>query len=688
MGNRRQSGYTATPVGARPAALPALLLLARALMAQTPSDTLPPTPGLTGMQELEKVVVLPTAPGCHAHGDKPLGALDSYLAESNSVNMIRRGCYAWEPMLNGMATERSMITVDGMRIYGACTDKMDPVTSYVETANLSRARIRSGTSGGEHGGTIAGSIDLERRRSGFSATRGLGGSTSAGFETNNLQRILGTALHYASPALYTDVDFTFRQAGNYRAGHRPDASNTVDFSQFTKYNLSAIAGYRPGEGKEVEASVIFDKATDVGYPGLPMDVSLAQALIGSVQYRHLPRLGPVSLWETKLYYNTITHVMDDSRRPVVPIRMDMPGWSTTEGFYTKLYASAGRHAIKATLSGHRNNSLAEMTMYPHDPAEPVMFMLTWPDVRTLYSGLNAEDRIRFNDRVDLTVHAGLGIHGNTIGSEFGRRSLELFYVSLPPRKQRWLPSGGATITHRQGRFTHRLGAGYSERAPSVSEGYGFYLLNANDNHDYVGDPRMRNEGSLSAELGSRYQRDKVFVEWTAAWFHLVDYIIGRPHPELMPMNITASGVKVYEQIPYATLFNTGLNAEYRFNETWQLRGDASWRYGEGSDGTRLPLIQPLQFRTKLRYARKQYAAEATVEGSTRNRPSLSFGETSKPGFLIGHLSVSREFAIRNHRLGVNMGVDNILDQYYTTFSDWFGIPRMGRNVYAHVVYVW
>ncbi len=668
--------------------LPLAMLLVAPLLAQTEPDTLPPLPNLMEMQELEQVVILPTGPGCHTHGDKPLGSLDSYLAESNSVNMIRRGCYAMEPMLNGMATERSVVTVDGMRIYGACTDKMDPVTSYVETSNLSRARIKSGSSGGEHGGTIAGSIDLERRRTGFKDKRGWGGTASAGFEGNNAQRIFGTALNYAGPSLYTDVDFTFRKADNYRAGHRPDASNTVDFSQFTKYNLSAIAGYKLSAGNEVEASVIYDKATDVGYPGLPMDVSLAEALIGSVQYRHLPRNGPVSLWETKLYYNTITHVMDDSHRPVVPIRMDMPGWSTTEGFYTKLYASAGKHAIKATLSGHRNNSLAEMTMYPNNPAEPAMFMLTWPDVRTLYSGLNAEDRIRFNERLDLTVHAGLGIHENTIGSEFGRRSLELFYVSLPPSKQRWLPSGGATLSHRKGRFTHRIGAGYSERAPSVSEGYGFYLLNANDNYDYVGDPRMHNEGSLSAELASAYKHGKLELEWSAAWFHIVDYIIGKPRPELMPMNITASGVKVYEQIPYATLFNTALTAAYRFSDTWQLLGDASWRYGQGSDGTRLPLIQPLQFRTKLRYAKKQYVAEASAEGSSRNRHSPEFGETSKPGYLIGNLSVSREFAIKKHRLSVNLGVDNIFDQYYTTFSDWFGIPSMGRNVYAHVVYAW
>jgi len=666
-----------------------MLPMATALLGQVAADSLTEARmGTIAAQDLKEVVVVGTAPGSQGPGDRPLGSLDNYLSESNTVNMIRRGSYAWEPMLNGMATERSVITVDGMRIYGACTDKMDPVTSYVETANLSSARIRSGASGGEHGGTIAGSIDLERRRSGFKAQRSLGGTASAGFETNNSQRILGGALNYGSRLFYTDLDFTFRKADNYHAGHRPEAASEVVYSQYTKYNLSAIAGYKLGERNEVEASLIFDKATNVGYPGLPMDVSLAQALIGSVQYRHVPRNGPVSMWETKLYRNTITHVMDDSQRPDVPIRMDMPGWSTTEGYYTKLHAAMGRHRIKATLSGHRNGSRAEMTMYPNNPAEPTMFMLTWPDVRTLYSGLNAEDRIQLNSRLALTLHGGLGIHGNTIGSEFGRRSLELFHAALPASILRWLPSGGATFAHYRERFVHRISAGYSERAPSVSEGYGFYLLNANDNFDYVGDPRMRNEGSYCVELSGTYKRDKLHLEWSGTWFHIMHYIIGKPRPELMAMNMTAAGVKVYEQIPYATMFNAGMKAAYQFNEPWALAADASWRYGQGSDGSRLPLIQPLRLRTELHYAKKQYVAEASVEASTRNRHSPEFGETRKPGYLIGNLSVSRAIDVNKHRINVNLGVHNILNQYYTTFADWFGIPSMGRNVYCHVVYAW
>lgn len=60
-------------------------------------------------------------------------SVDEYLASSDNISFIKRGAYAWEPLLNSMSTERSTLTIDGMHIFGACTDKMDPITSYVES---------------------------------------------------------------------------------------------------------------------------------------------------------------------------------------------------------------------------------------------------------------------------------------------------------------------------------------------------------------------------------------------------------------------------------------------------------------------------------------------------------------------------------------------------------------------------
>ena len=108
----------------------------------------------TEVVSIKEIILIGSHLQVHQKEPKPLGSIDEYLETSARINMIKRGAYAWEPMLNGMATQRTVITIDGMRIFGACTDKMDPITSYVEISNLSEAAISSGQQGAENGATI------------------------------------------------------------------------------------------------------------------------------------------------------------------------------------------------------------------------------------------------------------------------------------------------------------------------------------------------------------------------------------------------------------------------------------------------------------------------------------------------------------------------------------------------------
>lgn len=79
---------------------------------------------------------------------KPLSTLDQYLEKSSKINMIKRGNYAWEPSINNMLSDRISVTIDGMQIFGACTDKMDPITSYVDVSNLEKMNKMFGFRGG------------------------------------------------------------------------------------------------------------------------------------------------------------------------------------------------------------------------------------------------------------------------------------------------------------------------------------------------------------------------------------------------------------------------------------------------------------------------------------------------------------------------------------------------------------
>ncbi len=613
---------------------------------------------------------------------KPLTTLDSYLEKASTINMIRRGSYAWEPFLNGMASERSVITIDGMRIYAACTDKMDPVTSYVEITNLAKANIHSGQSGSVGGTTIAGSLDLVRKKSTF-GEKGLTGMAFSGFETNNQQKIIGGALSYTLPKFFADVDFTLRDAENYKAG----GNQEILYSQFTKYNVSAIAGYKIDEHQQVEASLIYDKATNVGYPALTMDVSLAKAFIGSVAYTRHHISPTIQQWQTKLYYNDVTHVMDDTKRPIVPIRMDMPGWSKTAGFYSLMQGTVKKHNWKANLSGHFNESLAEMTMFSNTPGEKDMFMLTWPGIHTYYGDLFAEDVYTFSKKWKAIFSAGLGVQDNVVSNQFGLESLRIFYPDMPENKTRLLKRFSTAFQYENENWQYHLGAAYGERAPSVSEGYGFYLFNSFDRFDYIGNPEMKNEKSTSFNGSISYLQSRFSAKLSGSYFRIIDYIIGRPKSGLSVMTIGASGVKIYEQLKYANIFNSSIDVSYQIRKGLLWTSRLGYRRGSGEQVKYLPLMQPFTYGSGITYSVKTFSADASVEGAGKqNRFNPEFGEMELPAYTVFNLSASNHFKIGARTITLKAGVENLLDKNYTTFADWNRLPRMGRNVFVNLIW--
>ena len=649
-------------------------LIPTVIIAQEiPVDTITP-------KDLKEVIVIGKKSIWNVNQAKPLATIDEYLQQSSKVDMVRRGSYAWEPLINSMATERTLVTIDGMRVFGACTDKMDPITSYVEVSNLSQATIQSGQQGACHGATIGGSIDLQRNRSGFS-NLGWDAGINAGFESNSQQKILGTAINYANESFYIDTDFMFRDAENYTDGKGQE----VLFSQFNKFNISAISGFSLAKNKLIEASVIYDKATDVGYPALPMDVSLAEALITSLKYEYVPETSKIENWETKIYYNTITHKMDDTKRPSVPIHMDMPGWSDTFGFYSRAKGMSEMHHFMADVNAFYNKSVAEMTMYPADSNEKLMFMYTWPDVRTFYTALYLEDNIALNCHSSLKFSASLAHHNNEVASELGLESLQIFYPNIKASKSRILPSLASNYSYDENGFSYGFGLAFGSRAPSVSEGYGFYLFNSFDNFDYIGNPEMENENSLEGSATIGFKTSKLKSKISASYFHISNYIVGKPDATLVPMTIGASGVKIYTALDYATIFNADLNLEYQFSNAIKWKGQLVYSYGKDFEDQNLPFISPLRYLSSLDYKKGKFSSAIAVQGNaTQTQFSPFYGEDRTPDYAILNFDVGYAFRLEKTNWNLKAGIENIFDTYYSTFSDWNNIPRKGRNFYLNL----
>lgn len=632
---------------------------------------------------LEEVIIISSYKKALEHEShyKPLSTLDEYLESSQKVDMIKRGAYAWEPVLNDMASERLSITIDGMRIFGACTDKMDPVTSYVDVSNLCEVHVSSGQQGAKQGSTIGGALDLKLEKSNFKPL-GWVGTLETGGESNNTAQIIGGELNYSDERFYLDTDIIYRKAENYSAG----GGEEVAYSQFEKYNLSVNAGYKTGDGQKLMATFIFDEARDVGYPALPMDVSLARAFIGSVSWYQDAFLRNFTDWETKLYANKVTHIMDDSKRPDVPIRMDMPGWSDTYGYFSQMKLKNEKHRFLVKVDGFYNRSLAEMTMYPNNVEERTMFMLTWPDVRTLNSGFYAEDVIALK-KGSLKLSTRLALHNNTVADEFGLNSLRIFYPDMSRVKTRFLKSVSAQYSTKVESVQLRWGLSYGDRAPSVSEGFGFYLFNSFDNHDYIGNPDLKNEKSLEANARVSLGKEKFKMSLEGNFFHMTDYIIGEVHRDLSVMTIGADGVKIYENLEYADLYNITWDTEYAILPRLKWSAAVSYHRGTDQDGRNLPFIGPVGYNTSLQYNHKTFSGSVAMRGAGRQTNfNASYGEDQTNAYSVFSLVLGKSFSFGSDNLYVKSGVENIFDENYSTYTDWKNIPRMGRNFFMAVSY--
>ena len=625
-------------------------------------------------QNLDEVVIVSEAGRGRKRSVKgQVASIDEHLSELKNVSLVRRGSYAWEPVVNNMQTERLSTTIDGMKIFYACTDKMDPVTSYVESGNLQSISLNSGLDGNPQAtGNIGGSFDLKLRKAGFDNDP-FHTSLSAGHEWNGHVQVYGADAALSSHRTYLNAGAFYRHADNYKVG----GGDELKFSQFQKVNVFTNAGLRLAEKDMLEATFIFDRATDVGYPALNMDVAKAEGLITSLSYKHLFRKAS---WETKAYYNHITHEMDDTKRPDVEIHMDMPGKSWTAGVYSLLTTSLKQHDLALNYDLYYNRLFADMTMYPGGAAP--MYMVTWPDVGTLNTGVALTDNISIASNQSLRFSAKVAWQQQRLNNEEGYHALKVFFPGMTDSYHQTTGRIAANYQLSIANYQFNIGAGWGSRAPTVTEAYGYYLNNTFDQYDYIGNPSLKNESAVELNGAVKwFPAERINVALDGNVFLFSNYIIGQFETRLSPMTVDAEGVKVYGNISHATIANVSLTAEWQLTDQLRWNGKVSYSSGRDADGDPLPLISPISWQSELQYRYKRLQAQAVVKGNTRqSNYGAKYGETAAGEWAILNLSAQYGFS----SITIRAGIENLFDKQYATYADWNHIPQKGRNVYLNV----
>jgi len=604
---------------------------------------------------------------------------DKILEYTPGINMIRRGNFAMEPSLRSLSGGQITMSIDGMRIFGACTDKMDPISSYVEPNNLESFSVSYDPGANTGGSGIGGGIDFRLKQPSFTETQRWSGRLGSGFETNGAAVQTLAGVEYSSADVAFQINGIFRRSGNYNAS----GGREIPFSQYRKWNGSASLMVRTGESDYLKADYLQDEGYDIGYPALTMDVAFAKAKIAALSYVRNSKQGTVR-WETKGYYNYIDHAMDDTRRPpeTVPMHMDMPGTSTTFGAFSALDLHlSDNHHMKVQVDGYHNKLWATMTMYPSDGSPMFMYTLANP-VRSDV-GLHISDVISLSDKLTLTPSARLEyMHDDISGSEAKEQLSGMFTGDLSRNRLITNLSVAASF-QPDAHWLLKTSIARGGRAASLQEAYAFYIYNRLDAYDYLGNPDLSQESSLNLSIGSSYRNTTVEVSANMFGYFIQDYIAGMILDGYSTMTIGASGVKQYINIPSARLYGGEVALKWEPMERLVLTTLNTFTRGSDKGGSALPLIAPFKTINAIDYNLRKtfFRLEGVTNAAQKHVSAQRYGETATSASTILNCHIGRQLDLsRQTKLKLNVSVENIFDENYFQHLDIMKVSRPGRNL--------
>ena len=604
---------------------------------------------------------------------------EDILSRLPDINLIRRGNFGAEPLIRTYNSGEINILLDGMRIHGACTDKMDPVTIYIEPQNLQSLNIQAIHSCQE-GSNIGGTINLKLAGPVSSGISPFSGYISSGYQTAAKAFYETGYLNYRQNKWTYRSDFSFRKGSDYRTG----GGGIIPYSQYGKLNGSFSAKYQINNQWSFKSFLLMDDGWNIGFPALPMDVGYAAARIISLSLFQEKNSKYWSNTEFKVYGNSIYHLMDDSHRKDSAIPMNMPGHSKTFFMFanTFLHISDKQH-LKLRADIASTDLDASMTMLPN--SQSPMFMLTLPDNNSIQAGLAATYSAEIRKGFSFVTSARVDQFINTLTTTAAKRQLSGLQEPLNAI-YRILKNVSAEVAHyfNPGIKTF-LTISYAERMPTSNECYGFYLFNAFDNYDYIGSTSLKQESAFKTDFSFTYIKPALRLSLSAFTTKVNNYILGFYQPGLNTMTIGADGVKIYKNIPYA--FMSGIESGIILTPFKSIQFISTCKYNYGSDNNNnpLPLIAPF---TNISSLKKQIGNWSllleTNTATAQNRVNILAKEKKSPGYCIFNTRFSYTFSSGKFRYILDFGVENLFDIGYREHLDWGNINRPGRNIYSQI----
>ena len=160
------------------------------------------------------------------------------LRSINGISTIRRGGHGLDPVIRGQSDQRLNSSIDGAIVYGACSSKMDPASTYVNIENYDSITVIKGSQSVLYGaGGPGGVVRYERVTEPLSQANAYKFKIGQTFDSNAEAKTTIGDFTLGLGQAYFRINGSYSEAGNYETG-----TGLKPLTEYETSNYAAIIG--------------------------------------------------------------------------------------------------------------------------------------------------------------------------------------------------------------------------------------------------------------------------------------------------------------------------------------------------------------------------------------------------------------------------------------------------------------
>ncbi len=610
------------------------------------------------VEPADNMVILVTE-GQHANNANVVLAREpvSQLASDPSVALSRMGGRGVDPVIRGQSQERVDVLLDGIRVEGACPNRMDPPTSRLSSALPPVLEVRTTNHTLRWGPITGGQVVATTAAPDFSRGLTTGHLTTGGTDNGHGRFTNGSA------AVGRDGSWIRLAAGHDEADDYEDGSGRKVRSAYKNTEGRADVAWTAINGFYVKGLVSRQEERDVKYAGTGMDAPKTDT-----DAVRLELGAPVANggWNLLAWQADVDHLMDNySLRHAAGMKMATVSETRTTGARFTLDQSPDTQTdwaigVDYEANDWRLRSFSGATLSPLDSvrrpdADRDRFGVFAERFYRILPDLQLGGGVRY-DRVNMSTADADRVFGTGMMAMSPKDAYNATYGTTNTKATDDNISGFISSDWRvaPGRSLE-VTASRSVRSPGVNERY-MVRWGMMPAMRWVGDPALEAEKHNKLEIALSGQSNG--WRWRpAVWIDQVDDFILRTRNDnqvSIQRNIDARLMGVEGELGWS-------------NGIWSATSKlASVRGDNRDDNKPLAQIPPVQFAQTLGWQSMGHQVELAWEVARRqDRIDMASGQDvgTSPGYGVLNLSGSHPLM---EYLALSWSVENIFDKTWAS----------------------